>query len=297
MKMPAWIHEAADGYRWLWKAQLRWGDGPNWWNALAFAARVAADLGRGTVAVIQTCAAPRTRLATAGITIEGRTDMAIALTDNSANERLKAAFDSLLWTSMLAAVVIHFATFAFWPEMTAGDISITRDIPTYLDLPPEVDIPDEPEALTRPALPVAAPVNVSDEVTIAPTTWDQNPVTDLLPPPSNAAIRAAAASSGFTPYTVAPRVLNTDEVVRAMTREYPKTLRDAGIGGTVNVIFSIDADGAVLGTAIGETSGYDALDRAALEVADVIRFSPALNRDVRVAVQVRFPIVFRVDGR
>ena len=302
MKMPSWIREAADGYRWLWRAQLRWGCGPRWFAALVFAARVVADLGRGALAALEAGATPRTGLAPAGITTEGRTNMAIpyptpagALLDDSANERLKAAFDSLLWTSMLAAVVIHFATFAFWPEMTAIDLSIAPDGPTYIT-PPIVDIPPAPERLLRPALPIAAAVDVGEDVTIAETDFRHNPVEELPPPPSKIETQTGAVGA-FSPFTVRPRVLNTDEVVRAMTREYPKTLRDAGIGGAVSVTFSIDEDGRVLDTAIGESSGYRALDRAALAVADVIRFSPAMNRDRRVAVQVAFPIVFRVDDR
>jgi protein TonB len=101
----------------------------------------------------------------------------------------------------------------------------------------------------------------------------------------------------FTPFTVAPAILNTDEVVRAMRREYPAVLRDSGIGGTVRVNFFIDEEGRVLETRIQEGSSYAALDQAALAVADVIRFSPALNRDQTVGVWVVFPIVFRVDER
>ena len=114
----------------------------------------------------------------------------------------------------------------------------------------------------------------------------------------NGAGMDVAQAGTFTPVTVPPRVLNADEVVRAMRREYPSVLRDAGIGGTVKVLLSIDAEGRVLRTSIDAGSGYAALDEAALAVADVIRFSPAMNRDLRVAVQVVFPVVFQVaDAR
>ena len=82
-----------------------------------------------------------------------------------------------------------------------------------------------------------------------------------------------------------------------MERAYPPALRDAGIGGTVHVLFSIDEDGVVRDFRVDESSGHPALDRAALSVAEVYRFSPALNRDKRVAVWVSFPITFQVrDG-
>ncbi len=98
----------------------------------------------------------------------------------------------------------------------------------------------------------------------------------------------------FTPFTVAPAILNRDEVVVAMVREYPPLLRDAGIGGTVRVYFFVNEDGRVEQVRIDESSGHQALDDAALAVADVYRFSAALNRDKKVPVWVSFPITFQV---
>lgn len=110
--------------------------------------------------------------------------------------------------------------------------------------------------------------------------------------------RARSSSGGpvFTPFTVAPRVLNRDEVQRAMAEAYPPQLRDAGIGGTVRVYFYVDEDGVTQEYRIDESSGNPALDEAALSVADVYRFSPALNRDQRVPVWVVFPITFLQVG-
>lgn len=300
MQMPSWIREAVDGYRWLWRAQLRWARGPRWLACIEFTARVVDDLGRGALAALRALATSRPGLAPAPVTIEGRTNMAIphpapAVFDDSANERLKAAFDSLFWTSLLAAVVIHFATFAFWPKMTVIDISSGGEGPTILVPPPPIPIPPAPERLDKPALPIATTVDVDPDLTIGSTDWDQNPVARLSPPPRESALQAATPKR-FFPFTVKPEVLNSSEVVRAMQREYPAVLRDAGIGGRVDVIFSIDEEGRVIDTALGGSSGYQALDAAALAVANVIRFSPALNRDRRVAVQVAFPIVFRVEG-
>jgi TonB family protein len=98
----------------------------------------------------------------------------------------------------------------------------------------------------------------------------------------------------FTPYTLAPRILNVDAVQRAMVDAYPALLRDAGIGGTVRVFFYIDEDGTVRDTRIDQSSGHAALDDAALSVASVFRFSPALNRDAPTPVWVDFPITFQV---
>ncbi|MYB06492.1 MAG: M56 family metallopeptidase [Gemmatimonadetes bacterium] len=101
-----------------------------------------------------------------------------------------------------------------------------------------------------------------------------------------------SASPAFTPYTTAPRRTNDQEVVRALEREYPPLLRDAGIGGTVQVWFFIDEEGVVRNQRVHTSSGHGALDEAALRVAPVLRFTPALNQGESVPVWVAFPITF-----
>ena len=77
---------------------------------------------------------------------------------------------------------------------------------------------------------------------------------------------------------------------------YPPILRDAGIGGSVTVWFFISEQGAVLDRRVSESSGHVPLDEAALQVADVFRFSPALNREKIVQVWIQLPITFQVQG-
>ena len=211
----------------------------------------------------------------------------------TANERLKRSFSSWFWGSMIAATVIHFAAFAFWPELTAADFSFDSTELEAIELPPEIEIPPPPQQIARPATPVMASADIDEDITIAPTTFEDNPVEDLPPPPEEQVVDISAAPT-FTPFTVAPDILNRGEVIRAMEREYPPLLRDAGIGGTVQVFFFIDEEGVVQQFQVNVTSGHQALDDAALAVAGVYRFSPALNRDKRVPVWVSFGITFQV---
>ena len=211
----------------------------------------------------------------------------------TANERLKRSFSSWFWGSMIAATVIHFAAFAFWPELTAADFSFDSTELEAIELPPEIEIPPPPQQIARPATPVMASADIDEDITIAPTTFEDNPVEDLPPPPEEAVVDISAAPT-FTPFTVAPDILNRVEVIRAMEREYPPLLRDAGIGGTVQVFFFIDEEGVVQQFQVNVSSGHRALDDAALAVAGVYRFSPALNRDKRVPVWVSFGITFQV---
>jgi TonB family protein len=110
-----------------------------------------------------------------------------------------------------------------------------------------------------------------------------------VPPPVE-----APSSSGptFTPYTVKPALRDAAGVSRALQRNYPPLLRDAGIGGTASVWFHISATGSVEDVRIAHSSGFDALDEAALSVARVMTFDPAVNRDKAVEVWVQIPITF-----
>ena len=87
-----------------------------------------------------------------------------------------------------------------------------------------------------------------------------------------------------------PQPLNDDEILRALMRSYPAELRDAGIGGSPTLLVLIDPDGVVIHRVVVFSSGYEALDRAALSVADVIRFSPTMIAGCRASALARIPI-------
>ena len=209
------------------------------------------------------------------------------------NDRFKRSFSSWFWSSMIAATVVHFMLFQFWPTLTAEDVSFTVEELETIELPPEIEIPPPPERISRPATPVMAAADIDEDITIAPTTFEENPVQDLPPPPTEVVVDVAAAPV-FTPMTVRPEIRNRGEVVRAMSRAYPPILRDAGIGGQVVVWFFISEDGVVLDKRVSQTSGHPQLDDAALEVAGVYQFTPALNRDQKVKVWIQIPITFQV---
>ena len=121
---------------------------------------------------------------------------------------------------------------------------------------------------------------------------------DKLPPPPEVSEEATdiADQPTFTPFTVAPEILNREEIVEEMLKTYPPLLRQAGIGGIVHVYFFIDAEGRVQQTRVNRSSGYEQLDQAALDLAGIYRFSPALNRDTRVPVWVSFPVAYQVSN-
>ncbi len=210
------------------------------------------------------------------------------------NDRFKRSFGSWFWGSMIAATVVHFMLFQFWPTQTAEDVSFTAEELEMIELPPEIEIPPPPEAISRPATPVMATADIDDDITIARTTFADNPIEDLPPPPTDDGEGGISAAPVFTPMTVRPEIRNRREVQAALMSEYPPMLRDAGVGGTVVVWFFITEDGVVQDKRVSQSSGQRQFDEAALKVADVFRFTPALNRDRRVQVWIEVPITFQV---
>ena len=103
-----------------------------------------------------------------------------------------------------------------------------------------------------------------------------------------------SAGPVFTPMTVRPEIRNRSEVQAALMREYPRILRDHGIGGTVVVWFLVSEQGTVLERRVSESSGRIQLDEAALRVADAFTFTPAMNRNEVVPVWILLPINFQV---
>jgi protein TonB len=212
---------------------------------------------------------------------------------DTANDRFKRGFGDWFWYSVAGAAVLHLVLFAFFPRLTAADFTGRTDELVAIDIPDEIDIPPPPEQIARPATPVVSAAEIDEDITIAPTTFDANPVENLPPPPTAAGADGdLSAAPRFTPMTVRPELLNEGEVQRVLVRNYPPLLRDAGIGGTPVVWFFLDENGRVLRTLLSKSSGYPALDEAAMAVAQAMRFSPALNRDRRVQVWVEIPIVF-----
>jgi protein TonB len=213
-------------------------------------------------------------------------------TPTTANDRFKDGFNNWFWGSIAAAAVLHFMIFAFWPEMATADTSYSAEELTAIELPPEIEIPPPPEQIARPATPVVGDAEIDEDITIASTSFEDNPIENLPPPPTAAPSEDISAAPRFTPFTVSPELRNRSEVQRALERNYPPLLRDSGIGGEALVWFFIDENGRVVKTQLNKSSGYDALDQAAIKVANVMQFSAALNRDKKVPVWVAIPIVF-----
>lgn len=213
----------------------------------------------------------------------------------TANDEFKRQFTKWFWGSVTLATFIHFLIFVLFPKLTAGDVGFdVRELET-INLPPEIEIPPPPKQIQRPAVPVVAKTEIEEDITIAPTTFEDNPVENLPPPPDGANIGDQPV---FTPYEVAPEMRDKARAQAIILRYYPLTLREAGVGGTVVIHAFIDEKGRLKNMKLARGSGFKALDDAAMsalrEIGEKIGFTPALNRDKAVPVWIQQAITFSV---
>ena len=77
--------------------------------------------------------------------------------------------------------------------------------------------------------------------------------------------------------------------------EYPRPLRDQGVEGRVLLRLYADSMGALVpdSTRVAESSGYPALDSAAVAGSAQLKYSPALRRGRPVAGSFLQPVQFR----
>ena len=134
---------------------------------------------------------------------------------------------------------------------------------------------------------------MDEDVTIAPTTFEDNPVENLPPPPEGAKPQDVPS---YIPRDVEPRLKNGREIQRLLQRLYPSMLREAGISGEVTLWVFVNESGKAAKSQVQKSSGYPAFDNAASQIVDQMEFSPAMNRDKPVGVWVAQRIDFTVRG-
>lgn len=97
-------------------------------------------------------------------------------------------------------------------------------------------------------------------------------------------------------FTYRPELINVEAVSRALEAEFPRSRRDEGGVWTTVAWILVEGDGRPTEFEINRSSGDSRMDEAALEVARMMRFSPAENRGERVCSWVSIPITFRSRG-
>jgi TonB family protein len=116
-----------------------------------------------------------------------------------------------------------------------------------------------------------------------------------------AAVAAACGRGDASPRVPQPRDPGPrpDEMPSLLNAElpfrYPAALYARRVQGNVTLRIHIDRDGRVAAdsTTVDETSGYPALDTAALRGATELRFVPAKAHGEAIPISMLFPVYFR----
>ena len=77
--------------------------------------------------------------------------------------------------------------------------------------------------------------------------------------------------------------------------KYPRRAKRKAIQGTVRLFVRVDSTGGVAGVKVAKSSGFDLLDRSALEAVKRWRFDPATRNGRPVESRVEIPIEFRLQ--
>lgn len=227
-----------------------------------------------------------------------------AATRLSANERLKRGWNARLGVGMLAAVALHAGVLAFWPTMQVSfeRQTLQSETPRMLALQsaPEVRLPEAPDLgkVFKPVPPsleeLALDLAMDAEVPLP--VLEDPALREAMVPVLNSPMDVEWVDyERFAPLLVRPEIRNRNEVQRYLQRHYTPILEFSGATGVVQVQFWIDERGAVHKAELATSSGRRVLDRLAMRLTSVLRFSPALRLGQPVRVQVVLPITFRAE--
>lgn len=109
---------------------------------------------------------------------------------------------------------------------------------------------------------------------------------------------AAVDSSSYAYETAVlsrqPELRNLNQIRSYMERSYPRTLQDAGIGGTVTLEFVVEPDGTVDGSTVKVLdASHEQFGNVSRSVVERFRFRPGIYQDREVRVLVRMPITWQ----
>ena len=104
----------------------------------------------------------------------------------------------------------------------------------------------------------------------------------------------SADSTGFYDISrveVKPQLANRSTVAQALEANYPPELRDAGVGGTVTLRFTVEKDGRTSNIRVVRSEA-GALEAPAIAVVRTMRFTPGTVAGAPVRTEIALPVTF-----
>ena len=165
--------------------------------------------------------------------------------------------------------------------------------PPLEQTPPQItEAPPAPEPVPEPEQP--------RQVTEAPPSPERRPPPRQTAPQTAppAPVRLNAALQGMESFTLEGRIAPPEalDTVRNRRPAYPEISRRRGQEGTVMLELRVDANGRVVDVRVTESSGFSALDAAAVETLREWRFRPAQRGGMPVAGSITTAVHFRLEN-
>lgn len=200
------------------------------------------------------------------------------------------------WGTLVAILLAHVAVLAALVKFDVIQVA-RRQPPQMMSLVPlEIAPPPPPAAaepqhkpkLSNPQIVAPVPIVVTPQATppMAAVTAPQPPA-PVAPPTPGPAAAPAAAPAPVSIGTLAAMPGNPPLV-------YPKSARMRHQEGVALLRILIGTDGRVADIALAQSSGFDVLDRAAMEVVRFWRFAPAKRDGIAVEGVGIFPATFKL---
>jgi protein TonB len=181
------------------------------------------------------------------------------------------------------------------PPMPPPPVALAAPI---LPPPPAPAPVEEARPLIEEAQPTPEPEQprqVAEAPAPAPERRPPQRATTAQPTPQP--VRLNAALQGMESFTLEGRVAPPEALDAARNRRpiYPEMSRRRGQEGTVMLELRVDANGRVTEVRVVESSGFSALDAAALETLREWRFRPAQRAGLPVAGSITTAVHFRLE--
>lgn len=145
--------------------------------------------------------------------------------------------------------------------------------------PVESASPAQPAALTPPPV---APAS-------APALAEEGDGAEVEP--AEVVASTAVEPTPLTP----PRMLDRERAERLLEDAYPVYMQNQGVGGLVWLRAWVDRNGLAGLAEVSRTSGIAELDRAALQVVPLLRFTPAMQSGEPIETWIEFSILFEPE--
>lgn len=216
----------------------------------------------------------------------------------TANDRLKSLWGARLSASILAAALLHAAVLVLWPAAEPRSQSVSRgETPRVVALrvPGAHEVGRGPVEIAAPELPTVEELHLDLPLDAAgPLPTFSDPALEEPIVPALLSVRDEWLDyESFAPILIAPFIRNRTEMRSFLERNYRPILEFSGVQGVVELHFWIDESGGVFRAEVAESSGSRSLDRLAMRLSRILRFSPAMRLGRPVRVLVRLPISFR----